>query len=61
MEKSRNRYMVMKLLTKMDVNGVSKKIKDCAGVIPVFATEKEAKKIAGKRYSIITITEHYGK
>ncbi|KKN55720.1 hypothetical protein LCGC14_0579290 [marine sediment metagenome] len=59
MKKSRHRYVVLKLLTTINVYGVSEKLGGCAGYLPVFLTEKEAKKVAGKKFDIITITEHY--
>ncbi len=61
MKKSRRRYMVLKIITTINANGVTTKLGGCAGYIPVFATKKEAQKAAGKKFEIMKVTEHYGK
>ena len=52
-------YLVMKLLTEVELYGQSVKLEGCAGFIPVYDSIKEAKKVAGKKFKIqpIAITK----
>ena len=49
------KYMVMKLVTHVELYGQNVKLGGCAGYIPVYNSAKEAMKIAGDKYKIQVI------
>jgi hypothetical protein len=57
------KYVVLKLLTKIEVAGAGLnksaefQLGGCAGYLPVFDTEEEAQEVAGSKYQVIPIEE----
>lgn len=59
--KKKIKYAVLKMNTEVgytDFLGIKQTVKlaGCAGYMPIFNTEKQAKKIAGKKYKIVALT-----
>lgn len=49
------KFMVMKLCTEFETFGFPAQIRGCAGVVPVFDTEAEAKEAADGKFQIIAV------
>ncbi len=55
MAKNKKKYMVLKLLTHVETNGVKAKVRDCAGFVVVYNSLKKAIKKAGGEHNVISI------
>ncbi len=55
MPKSKQKYMVLKLLTHVEVDGKKAKLKNCAGYVLVYNSLNKAIKEAGGERNVISI------